>query len=647
MKLFLIIIFTLSSFLAQAQIKYHSTDSKAIKQFEKGLEAYNSKEDAEATKFLLNAVERDPNFYEAWDLLSRLYYEGGNKEASLNSLYTMVEVDPKKRPSDFYYIGMLEKEFQEYGKAITAFDVYLELRDNDFKLMEQAVRWKDDCEFALWAIEHPVPYEPINLGSMINTIDPEYLPCLTADDQLLLFTRRVKDPRAPQGMQDDLYFTVKDEEQKWQKALPLEGVNSVFNEGAASISADGNTLVFTACAFYGDYGPGRNGFGSCDLFVSRKKGHGWSSPINIGKSINSANWESQPSLSADGNTLYFIRAPKKRDKEANQEIYVSYKDDAGQWSQATKLPSGINTPYKEETVLIHPDGHTLYFSSNGHPGMGGLDIYMTRLDDDGNWGEVKNLGFPINSPNDENSLMVSTDGKLAYFSSNMEDGYGSFDLYAFELYPEARPLAVTYMKGRVYDKETTKPLGAKFQLIDLSNGEVVYSSIAEALNGEFLIPLTFGKDYALNVDEEGYLFYSENFQMKETTDGEPYIMNVPLMKIEVGSEVVLRNVFFETDEFVLKPESKVELNKLITFLEQNPTVKLEVEGHTDNQGNNAHNRELSNQRAKSVYVYLTTNGIEVERLQFKGYASDRPIADNETEEGRANNRRTSVKIIAK
>jgi len=643
----LLSILLLQSCAMSAQVQYSSNDSKAIKLYEKGLDAYNMKEDEDALKYFESCIERDPAFYEAYDYLSRLYYQEGDLNASLLSMYKMIEIAPNKRPSDWFYIGRLEMEIGNLTKAIEAFTIYLDMRDTSFERNELAVRLLKDCEFSIWALENPVPYEPVNMGPMINTSAPEYLPCLTADDQLLLFTRRVNDDRAPEGQQDDLFYTVKDDEQQWQIAIPVDGINSVYNEGAASISANGKTLVFTACAFYGEYGNGRNGFGSCDLFITFQEGTGWTRPENLGKNINSVNWESQPSLSADGSALYFIRAPKHRDKEANQEIYVSYKEENGNWSQAKKLPPTVNTPYREETVLIHPDGHTLYFSSNGHPGMGGLDIYMSRRDENGEWGEAKNLGYPINTPNDENSLMVSTSGDLAYFSSNMEGGFGSFDLYSFELYEEARPIAVTYLKGKVYDKETEKPLGANFELIDLASAEIVYSAKSDGLTGEFLIPITFGNDYALNVQEEGYLFYSENFNLAEESSDDPYIMNVPLMKVKVGSELVLRNVFFETDQYDLKPESKVELNKLISFLDQNPNVKIEVEGHTDDQGNDAHNKTLSENRAKAVYNYLINNGIAADRLQFKGFGAEQPISSNDTEEGRANNRRTSVRIIAK
>ena len=279
--------------------------------------------------------------------------------------------------------------------------------------------------------------------------------------------------------------------------------------------------------------------------------------------------------------------------------------------------------------------------------MGGLDIFMSRKDENGEWGEVKNLGYPINTPSDENSLLVSTNGELAYFSSNMEGGYGSFDLYSFELYPEARPLPVTYMKGKVFDKKSRAALEARFELLDLETKEIVYSSYSDRLDGGFLIPITYGKNYALNVEKEGYLFFSEHFELKESMDGKPFEMDVPLMKLELGSEVVLRNVFFETDKFDLKPESMIELNHLVDMMNDNPDIQIEVEGHTDDQGSKSHNQELSAQRAKTVYSYLIEKGISASRLQFKGYADDRPLSDNSSEKGRANNRRTSARIIAK
>jgi len=366
--------------------------------------------------------------------------------------------------------------------------------------------------------------------------------------------------------------------------------------------------------------------------------------MNLGESINSTNWESQPSLSADGRTIYFIRAPRKRRANQNQDIYVAVKQVDNRWSKAERLSDVINSRHREETVLIHPDGVTLYFSSNGHPGMGGLDLFMSQKDSAGIWSTPVNLGYPINTINDENSLMVSTNGELAYFSSNMKGGFGDFDIYAFELHPNARPKPVTYVKGVVYDSLTHKAISARFELVDLDSGEEVYNSFSNPEDGEFLIPLPAGKVYALNVNQKGYLFYSDHFSLE--SNRLPFELNVPLLPLTEGGEVVLKNVFFDTDRFDLKPQSQTELDKLIRLLNQNPSLQIAIEGYTDNVGSDSHNRELSEQRAKAVYNYLVSKNIDENRLIYKGYGESKPIADNDTEKGRATNRRTAFRVTA-
>lgn len=638
------LLFLLIPDLGFSQNPYHSNDKKAIKNYEEAERAFNGRKDEVALDLLFYAVDRDPGFFEAWELLSHVQFELGKTDDAIVSLYKTVEIDPDLHPENYYYLGVFEKKRGAYSKAKNLFNEYLNSGDKNEVLVNKSLTSISDCKFAINAIEHPVPFDPVNLGKNINTENPEYLPCLTADDGLMLFTRRIKDKRAPEGVQDDLFYATKNANNQWQPAKMLYGINSVYNEGAASISADGSTLVFTACELYGSYGPEREGYGSCDLFIAYRTSTGWSEPMNLGDSINSANWESQPSLSADGRTIYFIRAPRKRNSDYNQDIYVAVRRPDNRWSKAEKLPSVINSRYREETVLIHPDGVTLYFSSNGHPGMGGLDLFWSRKDSAGIWSNPVNLGYPINTNKDENSLMVSTSGELAYFSSNMEGGFGDFDIYAFELQKDSRPLPVTYVKGRVYDSLTQKPIEARFELIDLETGEEVYNSFSNPEDGGFLIPLPAGKDYALNVNHRGYLFYSDHFSLE--SNRLPFILNVPLLPISKGGEVVLKNVFFDTDQFDLKPQSESELNKLIQLLVQNPDLKIAIEGHTDNAGSVSHNLNLSNNRAKAVYQFLIMKGIEADRLEYKGYGESKPIESNDTEQGRAKNRRTAFRVTS-
>jgi len=637
--------FLLSSITLSSQIVYHSEDKKAIKKYDEAAREFNARQDEVALEALLFALDRDPDFYEAWELLSHVYFEIGDEDEAIASLYKAVSIDPNYHPENYYFLGEFEKSKGEYEKALGHFNNYLKSGQRHEKRVSKSLAAIPSCEFAIKALENPVPFDPINLGENINTTNPEYLPCLTADDELVLFTRRIVDKRAPEGVQDDLFYSVKNKENQWKEARKLAGVNSVYNEGAASISADGSTLVFTACELYGSYGPERVGYGSCDLFIAYRTTTGWSQPMNLGDAINSANWESQPSISIDGRTIYFIRAPRKRRGDFNQDIYVSERQPDNRWTKATKLSEVVNSPAREETVLIHPDGVTLYFSSNGHPGMGGIDLFMTQKDEEGNWKIPVNLGYPINTINDENSLMVSSGGEFAYFSSNKEGGFGDFDIYSFDLYPEIKPLEVTYVKGFVYDSLTREPIEARFELIDLKSGEKVFNSFSNPKNGEFLIPLPAGKEYALNVNQNGYLFYSDYFALEKNSL--PFTLSVPLLPISKGGEVVLKNVFFDNDKFDLKPESQSELSKLILLLTQNPSLSISIEGHTDNNGSDSHNLELSENRAEAVYNYLIENGIEDNRLAFVGYGKTKPLVSNDTDSSRAKNRRTSFRVIAK
>ncbi len=306
----------------------------------------------------------------------------------------------------------------------------------------------------------------------------------------------------------------------------------------------------------------------------------------------------------------------------------------------------INTEGYEGSVFIHPDNQTLYFSSDGHVGMGGLDIFVSRKDSLGRWGIPANLGYPINSYSDDNSIVISADGALAMFASDREDGFGGLDLYAFELYEEARPQVVTYMKGTVFDQGTNQKLDARFELTSLTTGLVAIESFSNKKTGDFLVCLPTDDDYALTVSKEGYLFYSENISLySENSSSDPLIKDVSLEPIKVGSKMVLKNIFFETDKYDLKDNSKFELNRLVELLKANPGLILEIGGHTDNVGTPEYNQILSENRAKTVNQYLVENGIDQTMLIYKGYGESKSLDTNDTEDGRANNRRTEFQVI--
>jgi outer membrane protein OmpA-like peptidoglycan-associated protein len=307
----------------------------------------------------------------------------------------------------------------------------------------------------------------------------------------------------------------------------------------------------------------------------------------------------------------------------------------------------VNTPGSEESPFIAKDDLTLYFSSDGHLGMGGNDLFMTRKQLNGKWSKAENLGYPVNSFKDERCLAVAADGINAYIATERPGGFGGLDIWAFELHEKIRPLKTGYVKGIVYDARTLQKIRAQLELIDLETEKPIIIAASNKLTGQFLFCLPGNKNYALNVSCDGYLFHSENFSLKNQPSTEPITLDIPLKKILEGERVVLKNIFFDTDKFDLKPESKSELNKLIGFLNNNPSMKIEIGGHTDNTGAKEKNTTLSEIRAKAVYDYLVLNGIQAARLSFKGYAETLPVADNKTEAGRKQNRRTEFKILGK
>ncbi len=631
---------------AQRDKPVSSTNKKAIKLYKEGIGYYDARKNELAELTLLTAIAKDPNFIEAELLLAYVYTDMIKYKKALTHYERCMEINPKFFPEMYSSSAAIELKFGLYEKAKQHFEAYLNFSGAPLMMKDLAKDGLRDCNFAIEAIKHPVPFKPINLGDKINSPLPEYFPSISVDGTKLLYTRRLNSKMTYTGFNED-FFVSKYDGKNWQRSVNVKPINSLTNEGAPSLSANGRFLIFTSCANPVEgYGQGRKGYGSCDLFYAYNVGDNWTKPKNLGPKINTRNWETQPSFSADGKTLYFIRGIG-RGNSRQQDIWTSSLTNQGVWTDPVRLSKTINTPGVEESVFIHPDGKTLYFSSNGHPGMGGLDLFMSQKDASGNWSEPKNLGYPINTFSDENSLLVSSDGELAYFASDRAGGYGELDLYKFEMPESVRPNRVNYLKGRVYDAVTKQPLSAHFQLVDLTTGEVVVESFADKATGEYLVSLPINKEYALSASSDGYLFSSENFLLTEGTAHEPFRKDVPLQKIEAGKSVVLKNVFFDTDKFGLKQKSKIELDKLITFLAKNKTVKIELGGHTDNVGSAESNQILSENRAKSVYSYLIENGVPEERLTAKGYGDTMPISDNSTDKGRAENRRSEFKIISK
>jgi outer membrane protein OmpA-like peptidoglycan-associated protein/predicted negative regulator of RcsB-dependent stress response len=645
LSLLVLLAFVSCKAVAQPGKTYTTKDKKAIKRYEAALDAYQLRDVQGSIAILEELTKSSSDFVEPYFMLAQLYDETNQTERAIEPLEKAMSMNEKFYPAGWMMLAecyFMQGNYDQAEKTISKFIPYPKESQYQEKRAQLIL---SSCIYAKRAMASPVPFEPINLGAGVNSDRDEYYPCITADEQTLLFTRLVKDDRAYQGKQEDFYISAK-VDKVWQQAEPVRDINTVKNEGAPTLSADGQTLIFTACETAdGSWGGERQGVGSCDLFYSYKTPNGWTPAQNMGSGINTGSWESQPSFSANGRTLYFVRGKRTASGIKEQDIYYSYIMDDGRWSNPMKVPGRVNTIFEEESVMIHPDGHTMYFSSNGHSGMGGLDIFMSKLLPNGDWDTPVNLGYPINTHRNENSFQVTAAGDMALFASDREGGFGGLDLYQFNLHPKARPTPVTYVKGVVSDKLSYKKLDAQLQLIDLETGKTVIESYSNKGNGEFLLCIPAGKSYAMNVSKEGYLFHSENFSLVDYKSLEPYRLDIELQKLRPGATIVLNNVFFETNKWDLKPESKAELNKLADLLRANPTKKVEISGHTDNVGNDAANQTLSDNRAASVVTYLVGQGVAATQLTSKGYGETKPVASNDTEEGRAKNRRTEFKIL--
>jgi len=635
----ILILFVLTN--SEAQNRYTTKSKKAIKHYENAINHYNSYKNDQCINELQKAVSEDDKFIEAYLLMANVYEDLKQIKNAIESYEKVISINDDFFPGAYFSLSKLQLSIGLYEKADYNLRKYMRFKNEPPHKLLAAKRNLEIVDFALNQISNPVPFDLVNMGANINSENDEYLPAVTADEQTIVITvRRPSDENTinkQSGLEEDFYISKK-VNGEWQKSVPIgPPLNTFGNEGAQCISPDGQYIYFTAC--------NRNdGYGSCDIYFSYKKGDEWSIPENLGEPINTSFWESQPSISSDGKTLYFTS--NRKGGKGGMDIWKSVKYENNRWSIPVNLGDSINTPYNELSPFIHPDNQTLYFSSDGRIGMGGKDIYYSRKKDDGNWSSPINIGYPINTYADEINLIVNAKGDLAYYSSDKPGGYGKYDLYTFELYEKARPKTVSYMKGIIFDENTKLKIEANFELIDLETGQTVINSKSNPINGEFLVCLPLGKNYALNVSKSGYLFWSENFSFNNIhSEFKPLIKDISLKKIKIGESVVLKNIFFDTDKFALKNESKVELNKLIELLNSNKRLKIEISGHTDNIGSEQYNLALSENRAKAVYEYLCNNGIDKNRLSYKGYGYSKPMDDNKTEEGRANNRRTEFKVI--
>ncbi|MFM9950984.1 MAG: OmpA family protein [Saprospiraceae bacterium] len=644
MKLYSIcvcILFSLSTTaaLSQTYTTEETTSRKAQKLYKEARALNIAEQYPKALAVVEKSIAADPNLIDAALLKAAIYYNLDRYADAVQAYEkALAMAPPAYSPGAWYQLALSAWKLEDFEAAAKHFESYLKLETKSSPTLNRAKQYLKNARFIAEAIKTPVPFEPTPLAGAVNTINNESLPVFTADGSMLVYTFM-------SGGREDLYVS-RLVDSVWQAGEPIEAVNTPQNEGAQAISVDGKLLIFTGCNRMG-------AMGSCDLYFSEWRNGAWTEPKNMGAPINTGAWESQPSLSADGRTVYF--ASERAGGKGGRDLWISQRQKSGRWGDPVNLGDSLNTTANEASPFIHPDGQTLYFMSDGHPGMGGYDLFFSRKTAAGTWSKPKNLGYPINTMANEGALVVSLDGQTAYFSGDKTDGAGGVDLYSFPLYSAAQPLAVTYAKANVFDEQTKKPLpGALVVVTDLQTGQP-YTAANTDEKGEFLVCLPSGKPYAMNVSLPDYLFYSEHFELAGLTHaGKPFLLNIALSAIPAGTAVTssnkpvtLRNVFFESGSAQLKPESKTELERLKQLLNDHKTLNIQINGHTDNVGPDADNLRLSEQRAKAVYDYLVQNGIATARLRFKGFGETQTVASNETPEGRQQNRRTEFVVVGK
>ncbi|MFT3933410.1 MAG: OmpA family protein [Chitinophagaceae bacterium] len=632
--IYAIIIFTISAgSLSAQQYDPEKVNKKAAALYSQALQVATDGDLKGGIQLLHQAVGIDKNFEDAYLSLAGMFGEFKNYDSSIFYYEKARSIDSLyfKDYNLPYSINLAGKGlFEKALEAVNTFSTITNLNDGSRKAAAYRQRsYQFAIDYKNKSADSNYHFNPSNLGDSINTAVSEYFPALTIDSKQLIFTRRVRN-------QNEDFYETNNANGVWSKATPLPGnINTNFNEGAQSISQDGQWLIFTGCNF-------PEGYGSCDLYISYLTPDGWSAAENMGNRINTDQWESAPSLSADKRDLYF--ASRRLGGYGGSDIYVSHLLPGGRWSDPENLGPEINTIGDESCPFIHADNQTLYFTSNGHQGYGGDDLFLVRKGPGGKWSTPNNLGYPINTIENEGSLVITADGSIAYYASDRADSRGGLDLYTFNMRNDIRPIKTLWIKGKVFDKKTNKGLPSAVELTDLATKTTI-SKVQTDETGNYLITLPVGKDYAFNVNRRGYLFYSENFPLSQKNPDSTYNIDIPLQPLEANAAIVLKNIFFDVNKFELKPSSQVELDNVVMLMKDNPTLKIQISGHTDNAGKATDNLTLSNNRAKAVVDYITSKGINAARLSFQGMGDKVPLADNKTEEGRAKNRRTELKVL--
>ncbi len=652
-----------------------------------------------ALKHYLKAYEFNPNYSLLNYKIGMCYIMTIHKERSVPYFEKAYKLNPQVSPDILLELGMSHHYNEDWDEAIKWYKKY-----ENYLLGGKTKRNADEINYQIQKFEKKIQEckngkkysaEPLrvfidNMGHIINSPYPDFGVTMSADESILMITSRrpgsfgskeltekdMRKERAEEEYNEDIWVSYKKSNGEWTRPQNMgKPINEDGHDATVSLSADGQTLIM----YKSDGGGG--------LYESHLEGDKWSKPKILDKQINTKYHESDAAYSIDRKRLYFVSnkpednlgfaSPEYGGAWTHDIFYCDWDEEKERWGEAKNIGPTINTKYNEAGVFMHPDGRTMYFSSQGHSSMGGYDIFKTEYDEDSDtWSEPENIGYPVNGADDDVFFVRSASGRKGYYASIHDDGYGEKDIYVITfLGPEkqvilasednllsniANPIseqiiepkvevlhsATTILKGKILDELTKDPVEAEIELVDNTKNKVVAVFKSNSSTGKYLVSLPSGRNYGIAVKHPDYLFHSENFDIPKTAEYQEVEKDVYLKKIAIGSKIVLKNIFFDFNKATLRPESTNELERLTKLLKDVPSLKIEIGGHTDSKGSDTYNQSLSEKRAQAVVDYLTTKGgISKSRLEYKGYGEKEPIATNETDEGRQLNRRTEFKII--
>jgi OmpA-OmpF porin, OOP family len=583
-----------------------------------------------AIRLLKQAIEKDEKFEEAYYRLGITYRSAGDLISSSDSFERALALTPYplKQKSYLFSLGDNYLRSGQYQKAKLDLEKFLSIEKTDKTKLDQASVWATQSDYGLTHEGENLGYQIKVLSDTVNKYPMQYFPSVTADNEALIFTVRYG---RLHNDNEDIFISKKTSLGKWQEPASISSnINTEYREGACTVSADGRHLIFTICGPHG-----------CDLYESKKEGEVWRKPVNLGSAVNSSGWEAQPSLSADGNELYFVS--DRKGGLGGYDIWHSKKDSIGAWTKAVNLGKPVNTKFDEIAPFIHVNNQNLYFASNGLPGFGGFDIYSSEKVV-GQWQSPVNMGAKLNDYEDQYSFVVTSDGLNAFYSR--EEGRTKSKIYQTNIPKEFQVHSRgNVVSGVVIDSQTRKPLQAEVELFDLRTSQRISIVVSDSVNGRYLVVVPGKSEYAFHVSEPGYLFYTVHFNYEIKDQDKPLVLDISLQPIRKNAVAVLNNIFFDFNKSDINTRSYSELDEVVKFLKENPVIKVEISGHTDNVGNENYNQQLSLKRAQSVVSYFLSKGIAVSQLTQTGYGSKKPILPNDTEENRQVNRRIEFKIV--